>query len=76
MESTEKKWAYEKLAPTLAKTLLTIGGSCRMPGIRLLNSHCKQVANLDFSSKGERLKNWLSTSEIYIKLLTKDITES
>ena len=46
-----------------------------MPGIRLLNTHCKNTTNLDYSSKGERLKNWLSTQDIYIKILTKDITE-
>jgi len=76
MEPTEKKWAYEMMIPILAKTLLTIGGECRMPAIRILNSHCKRVTSFDYSSESERLKGWISRNELFIHLLSKDVTEA
>ena len=63
------------LIPTLSKTLIEMGGENRISGITILNNLCRKIFNYDYSSEADRLKNWLSKSEIYLQILNKDMTE-
>ena len=75
LTANETKYHYEMMIPTLSKTLIAMGGEGRMSGIKLLNNHCKRIFSFDFSAEADRLKNWMGENDIYVLVLTKDVTE-